>query len=208
MRVLLVDDHAVVREGMKLVLAEEDSVVVGEASTGQEALERVRAESWDVVVLDIGLPDRNGLDVLREIKGEYRDLPVLVLTMFGDEVHAVRVLKAGGAGFLSKESVSDELLDAVRSVARGERYLTASLANRLASRAGVPEHVARHETLSDRELQVLCMIASGTRLTDIATALGLSVKTVSTYRARILRKTRLNSTEELIQHAIRSGLVS
>lgn len=207
MRVLVVDDHAVVREGMKQVLAEEPSVTVGEASTGQEALRRVRGEPWDVVVLDIGLPDRSGLDVLREIKTTHPRLPVLVLTVFGEQVYAVRVLKAGAAGFLTKECVSEELLEAVRKAAAGQRYLSTSLAQKLAWRVSARSESEGHEALSDRELQVLSLIASGRSLTETATALGLSVKTVSTYRARILSKMSLSTTADLIHYAVRHGLV-
>lgn len=207
MRVLVIDDHAIVREGMKQVLAEEPMVTVGEASTGQEALRRVRREPWDVVILDIGLPDRSGLDVLREIKAIRPTLPVLVLTVFGEEVYAVRVLRAGAAGFLTKESVSEELLDAVRKAAAGQRYLSTPLAQKLAWRISTPGQAEGHETLSDRELQVLSLIASGRSLTESATALGLSVKTVSTYRARILTKMGLTTTADLIHYAVRHGLV-
>jgi DNA-binding NarL/FixJ family response regulator len=207
MRVLVVDDHAIVREGMKRVLVEEENLVVGEASSARDALRRVRAERWDVVVLDLSLPDRSGLDVLAEIKAMDPTLRVLVLTVFGEEIYAVRVLKAGADGFLTKESVPDELLKAVRKVASGQRYLTRSLAEKLAWRFSVGDEVAGHEALSDRELQVLCMLASGRRMTAVAAELGLSIKTVSTYRARILTKMGLNTTAELIQYAIRNGLI-
>jgi DNA-binding NarL/FixJ family response regulator len=207
MRVLVVDDHAIVREGMKQVLAEEANVLVGEASTAREAMRRVRTEPWDVVVLDINLPDRSGLEVLDEIKALRPTPRVLVLTVFGEEIYAVRVLKAGADGFLTKESVPEELLKAVHKVASGERYLTRSLAEKLAWRFSVGTEAGGHEALSDRELQVLCMIASGRRLSDVAAELALSIKTVSTYRARILAKMGLSTTAELIQYAIRNGLV-
>jgi DNA-binding NarL/FixJ family response regulator len=207
MRVLVVDDHAVVREGMKQILAEEDDLVLGEAKSGQEALHQLRSQPWDVVVLDISLPDRSGLDILKEIKARYPEVPVLVLTVFGEDLYAVRVLKAGAEGFLTKESLTDELLQAVRRVARRERYLSPPVAQKLAWRFGLQGKAAGHELLSDRELQVLSLIAAGKRLAEIAQVLGISVRTVSTHRTRILTKMGLETTADLIQYAIRNRLV-
>jgi DNA-binding NarL/FixJ family response regulator len=206
-RVLVVDDHAVVRHGMKQILADAGIASIGEASSAQEALDRLAAEHWDVVVLDVGLPDRNGLDVLRDIKALHPRLPVLVLTVFGEEPYAARALKAGAAGFLTKECLPEDLVHSVRELSQGRRYLSPRLACNLAFRLGSPPEPYGHEHLSDREFQVLSMLASGKRMTDAAATLGLSIKTVSTYRTRILTKIGVRTTADLIQYAIRHGLV-
>lgn len=207
-KILVVDDHAIVRQGLKQILAETpDLVVTGEASSGEEALQKIRTAQWDVVVLDISLPDPNGLIVLQQIKSEYPHLPVLVLTMHAEDQYAVRVLKAGAAGFLTKESAPDQLVSAIKRVASGGRYISPSLAEKLVSDLGSDPRKPRHQVLSDREFQVLCMIASGKTLTKIAEELGVSVKTVSTHRTRLLKKMRLTNNAELVHYAIRNGLV-
>jgi len=207
MRVLVVDDHAIVRQGMRRILSEADVASIGEAATAAEALALIGAEHWDVVVLDVGLPDRSGLEALKEIKATHPTLPVLVLTVFGEEPYAARALKAGAAGFLTKECLPEDLVSAVRELSQGRRYLNPQLAYKLAFSLGnSPERVG-HEHLSDREFQVLSMLASGKRMVDAASALGLSIKTVSTYRARILMKIGVRTTADLIQYAIRHGLV-
>ena len=207
-KVLIVDDHAIVREGLKQVLADApDLEVTGEASSGEEALEKVRAGHWDVVVLDISLPGINGLVVLQQIKRQYPDLPVLVLSMYGEEQYAVRTLKAGAAGYLTKETAPHELVTAIRKVGSGGKYMSPSLMEKMVSALATDLKRPKHETLSDREFQVLCMIAAGKTLTGIGEDLGLSVKTVSTHRARMLKKMRLKSNAELIHYAIRYGLV-
>ncbi|MGH7479891.1 MAG: response regulator, partial [Candidatus Methylomirabilales bacterium] len=196
-KILVIDDHAIVRQGLKQILAETpDLVVTGEASSGVEALQKIRTGQWDVVVLDISLPDPSGLIVLQQIKSEYPELPVLVLTMHAEDQYAVRVLKAGAAGFLTKESAPDQLVSAIKRVASGGRYISPTLAEKLVSDLGSDIRKPRHEVLSDREFQVLCMIAAGKTLTKIAEELGVSVKTVSTHRTRLLKKMRLKNNAE------------
>lgn len=206
-RVLIVDDHAVVRQGLKLILTESDlPVSIGEAGSGQEALSMARSGNWDVVVLDISLPDRSGLDVLKQIKSYYPKLPVLVLTMHAEEQYAVRVLRAGAAGYLTKDSAPEEMAAAVKKVAGGGRYVSSSLAERLVfDMGGMRERP--HEALSDREFQVFCMLASGERIKDIAEKLCLSVKTVSSHRARILTKMKMRNNAQLVQYALEYKLI-
>lgn len=208
MRILIADDHAIVREGLKRILGTApDPVAIGEARDGAEVVERVRNEKWDVVLLDIAMPGKNGLDALKQIRALSPSLPVLVLSVYPEDQYAVRVLRAGAAGYLTKESAPDELLAAVRKVARGGRYISATLAEQLAGELGADRGELPHERLSDREFQVLRLIASGMTLTQIAEELPLSVKTVSTYRSRILEKMRLRNNAELTHYAIRNGLV-
>jgi two-component system, NarL family, invasion response regulator UvrY len=206
-RVLIVDDHSVVRQGLKQILHESDiPVIVGEAASGQEALTLARTGDWDLVVLDISLPDRSGLDVLKQIKSYYPKLPVLVLTMHAEEQYAVRVLRAGAAGYLTKDSSPEEMASAVKKVAGGGRYVSSSLAEKLVfDMGGLRERP--HEALSDREFQVFCMLASGERIKDIAEKLCLSVKTVSSHRARILTKMKMRNNAQLVQYALEQKLI-
>ncbi len=207
-RVLIADDHAVVRQGLKQILGDTpEMVVAGEATTGQEALDKVRAEPWDVVVLDISMPDRSGLDVLKIVRAEWPELPVLVLSMYPEDQYARRVLKAGASGYLTKNSAADELVKAIRKVVRGGKYVSPSLAERLALDLGTDPSRLPHEALSDREFQVLQLIATGKSARAIAAELSLSVKTVSTYRARVLEKLNLRTTAELIHYALQNHLI-
>jgi len=207
-RVLIADDHAVVRQGLKQILGDTpEMLVAGEATNGQEVLDKVRAESWDVVVLDISMPDRSGLDILKELQSERPKLPVLVLSMYSEDQFAVRVLKAGASGYLTKDSAPDELVKAIRKVVSGGTYVSAFLAEKLAFEIGTDSSKMPHETLSDREFQVLRLIAAGKSVTDIAAELYLSVKTVSTYRARLLQKMNLTTNAELIHYAIQNRLI-
>jgi len=207
-RALIADDHAVVRRGLKELLTESEEVaVIGEAASGREVLEQVRRAEWDVVVLDINLPDQNGIDVIRAVKGERPRLPVLVLTICSEEQYAVRALRAGAAGYLTKESAPEELLGAVRKVASGGRYIGPSLAERLAQRVARDSEDPPHETLSDREFQVFRMLASGKTVSQAAEALHLSVKTISTYRARLLEKMALRTNADLTVYAVRNSLI-
>ena len=207
-RVLIADDHAVVRQGLKQILGDTpEMLVAGEATNGQEALDRVRAEAWDVVVLDISLPDRSGLDILKELQSERPKLPVLVLSMYSEDQFAVRVLKAGARGYLTKDSAPDELVKAIRKVVSGGTYVSAFLAEKLAFEIGTDSSKLPHEALSDREFQVLRLIAAGKSVKEIAAELYLSVKTVSTYRARLLQKMNLETNAELIHYAIQNHLI-
>ena len=207
-RALIADDHAVVRQGLKQILGDTpEMLVAGEATNGQEVLDKVRAEPWDVVVLDISMPDRSGLDILKQLRSERPKLPVLVLSMYAEDQYAVRVLKAGGSGYLTKDSMPDELVKALRKVVSGGTYVSPFLAEKLASEIGTDSSRLPHETLSDREFQVLRLIATGKSVTEIAAQLCLSVKTVSTYRARTLEKMNLGTNAEVIHYALRNHLI-
>ena len=208
-RVLVVDDHPVVRKGLTLILAEEPEIgEVGEADSTAGLLRLLATGTWDVVVLDISLPDRSGLETLKDVKAMRPDLPVLILSMHPEDQYAPRVLKAGAAGFVSKESAAEELVNAVKKVVGGGRYVSPSLAERLAELIEDDYQGPPHERLSDREFQVMRMLAEGKRLKDIADELCLSVKTVSTYRARVLEKMGVESNAELTYYAIKNGLIT
>jgi DNA-binding NarL/FixJ family response regulator len=208
MRVLIVDDHAVFRRGLKETLAEAFSkVTFGEAKTAQEAVEHVRRQDWDVVILDISMPGKSGLDILDDLKHLRPKLPVLLLSMHPEQQFARRALKSGAAGYLTKDSVTEELKEAVKKIVGGGRYVSATLAETLAVDLRQGADTPLHELLSDREFQVLRMIASGKTIKDIAEDLSLSVKTVSTYRARILEKTSMKTNAELIRYALQTRLV-
>jgi two-component system invasion response regulator UvrY len=207
-KILVADDHAVVREGLKQILSETpDMVVAGEASSGQEVLNKVRKNNYDVVLLDISMPGRGGLDVLKQLKDEKPGLPVLILSIYPEEQYAVRALRAGASGYLTKESASDELIAAIRKISQGRKYVSASLAEKLAFDMEINAEKPTHEMLSDREYQVMCMIAKGKTIKEIAGELSLSVKTISTYRSRILDKMRMKNNAELTYYAIKNKLV-
>lgn len=206
--VLIADDHTIVRKGLKQLLAETpDMVVAGEASNGYEVLEKIKQNHYDVLLLDISMPGKSGLDILKELRAEKPKLPVLVLSMYPEEQYAVRVLRAGASGYLTKESAPDELVVAMRKVAQGKKYVSPSLAEKLAVDLEVDATKPAHETLSDREYQVMCMIASGETVGEIAEKLSLSAKTISTYRARILEKMSMKNNAELTHYAIQNKLV-
>ena len=208
MRILIADDHAVVRRGLKQILADEfKQAHFGEAANAREALDRLRKENWDAVVLDITTPGRSGLEALKEIREEKPKLPVLVLSMHPEDQFAVRVLKSGASGYMTKESAPEELVGAIKKVLAGGRYVSPSLAEKMASYLAIDSPKAPHERLSDREFVVLRMIASGKTVSQIAEELSLSVKTVSTYRTRILEKTGMTSNAELTHYAIKNQLV-
>ncbi|MEW6001110.1 MAG: response regulator transcription factor [Nitrospirota bacterium] len=207
-KVLIADDHTIVREGLKQILAETpDIVVTGEASNGQEVLNKVWKNDYDLILLDISMPGRSGLDILKELRSQRPKLPVLILSMHPEEQYAVRVLKSGAAGYLTKESAPEELVKAIRKVVRGGKYVSPNLAMKLASELKIDVERPPHESLSDREYQVMCMIASGKTVKEIAEELSLSVKTISTYRARILEKMKLKNNAELTHYAIQHKLV-
>lgn len=207
-RILIVDDHAIVREGLKQILAEvSDIEVAGEADTSSRALQLARQQAWDLVLMDISMPDRSGLETLELLKKEHPGIKVLMLSMYRETQYAVRALKTGAMGYLNKQSAPDQLVNAIRLVASGKKYISAEVAQELASeisgeRTGLP-----HESLSNREFQTLCMIASGQTVSIIADKLALSVKTISMYRARLLKKMQLKNNAELTHYAIRHGLL-
>lgn len=206
-KILIADDHPIVRSGLKQIMIKEPGMVVdGEAQNARELLALVRKRAWDVVILDINLPDRNGLDVLIQLKKEFPKLPVLILSVHAEEQYAVRALKSGAAGCLTKHSVPGELVKAIRKAVAGGRYVSSSLAERLAFDLESGERPL-HQTLSGREFAVMCMIASGKRINEIAEKLFLSPKTVSTYRARILEKMGMKTNADLTQYVIENKLV-
>jgi len=206
--ILIGDDHAVVRRGLRQIFDEtEEFKVVAEAGDGFEVLEQVRKHPVDLVVLDISMPGLNGLDALKQLRNEFPALPVLVLSIYGEDQYAVRVLKAGASGYLSKESAPEELLVAARRIVHGGKYVSPSLAEKLAMEIQTPATKMPHELLSDREYQVMCLIASGKTVSEIATELHLSVKTVSTYRSRLLIKMGMKNNAEITHYAIKNGLV-
>jgi two-component system, NarL family, invasion response regulator UvrY len=208
MKILITDDHAVVRQGLKQILLEEFTrAEFGEATNAQEAIDRVWKENWDVVVLDITMPGRSGLEVLKEIKKSRPKLPVLVLSMHPEDQFAVRLLKIGASGYMTKESAPNELVGAVKKVMAGGRYVSPALGEKMASYLAVDVQTPPHERLSDREFLVLRQIASGKTPTLIAKELGLSVKTISTYRMRILEKMSMANNAELTHYAIQNQLV-
>jgi DNA-binding NarL/FixJ family response regulator len=207
-RVFIADDHAIVREGLKQILAEQrDIVVAGEAENGLDAIKLFRKSRCHVMLLDISMPDRNGIEVLKQIKQERPELAVLMLSMHREDQYAIRALKAGAAGYLTKQSAPRELVTAIRQVAGGQKYVSATLAQALASQVGADHEAPPHDSLSDREFQTLTMIASGKTVSEIARDLSLSVKTISEYRARLLAKMNLKTSAELTHYAIRNGLV-
>lgn len=207
-KILIADDHAVVREGVKHILSEiPDIHITGEASSGTEVLDRINSKDYDVILLDIAMPGRDGLEILKDIKMQQPKLSVLILSMFPEEQYALRALKSGAAGYLTKDSIPDELVKAIRKIARGGKYISASFSEKLLFSLDSDAERPPHETLSDREFQVMRMIASGKRLREIADELALSEKTVSTYRSRILEKMGMRNNTELTHYAIKNRLV-
>ena len=204
-RILIADDHAVVRQGLRHILAAESDIeVAGEVSTAQDLLEELtRKKTWDVLILDISMPGKSGLEILKELKQRWPTLPVLIYTMHAEEHFGLRAMRAGAAGYLTKDRPPSELVKAIRKVVTSGKYVSPSLAGQLESLPVTEAEQLLHQTLSDREFQVLGLLASGKTVTEVAEKLGLSVKTVSTYRARILQKLGFKNTAELIQYAIR-----
>jgi two-component system invasion response regulator UvrY len=207
-RVLIADDHAIVREGLKQILSEvPDMVVAGEAADGQEALERIRKDPWDIVLLDMSMPGKSGIELLKQIKSEYPKLPVLILSMHKEDQYAVRTLRAGASGYLTKESAPQLLVSAIRKVASGGRYISPSLAEKLLLDWSPNEDKPLHTLLSDREFQIFQMIVSGKSTSEIADELALSVKTVSTHKVRILQKMKMKNNTELVVYAMKYQLI-
>ena len=208
LKILIADDHTVVRKGLRQILLEEFlSAEIEEAIDAEELMKKVMRKEWDIVVSDISMPGRSGLEVLQQIKQHYPRLPVLILSVHPEEQYAVRVLKAGASGYLNKDSAPDELVKAVRQVLLGKKYITPSIAERLASLLDQDPDKQPHESLSDREFEVLKLLAAGSPVSEIAEKLSLSVTTVSTYRARILAKMNLRNNADLTLYAIKNQLL-
>ncbi len=207
-RIMITDDHAIVRQGLRQILSETDDLkVTGEAETGFQAIKIVRQKTFDVMLLDISLPDRNGIEILKQVKKDQPNLAVLVLSMHTEHEFAVRALKAGAAGYLNKQSAPAQLVTAIRQVAAGDKYVSPTVAQELANAIGTDVDQPLHDSLSDREFQTLCQIAAGKTLADISAEMFLSPKTVSVYRARLLEKLKLTNNSELIRYAIKNKLV-
>jgi DNA-binding NarL/FixJ family response regulator len=207
-KVLVADDHAIVRRGLIQILTEHaDMAVVGEAQDAQELFAQARAQDWDIGILDVSMPGRGGLEVLKDLKSEFPTRPVLILSVHPEDQYAVRALKAGAAGYLTKDSAPGELVTAIRKAMQGGKYVSPTLAEKLAFNLAPDPDRLPHETLSDREYQVLCAIASGKTVSEIADEMTLSVKTISTYRARILEKMQRKNNAELTHYAIQHKLV-
>lgn len=207
-KVLIADDHAIVREGLRQILADtKDIVVAGDAENAFDAIKLVHASDCQVLLLDISMPDRSGIEVLKQLRKECPNTAVLMLSMHREDQYAIRSMKAGAAGYLNKQSAPAELVSAIRQVADGRKYISAALAQELANQVNDTYDLPAHETLSDREFQTLTMIASGKSVTDIANELMLSVKTISMYRARLLQKMKLRHNAELTHYAVKNRLI-
>ncbi len=208
MRVLCVDDHAIFRQGVKQILLQHDrQTKIGEAATAEQAMQLVRESRWDVAILDLSLPDRSGLHLLTELKREQPDMPVLILSMHADDEYALRALRTGASGYVTKESAPEELIIAIQKVTHGGRYMTPALAEKVAFAAASPSHVEKpHHLLSERESEVLRLIGAGKSLKEIAAMLSLSVKSVGTYRARVLEKMGMTTNADLIRYVIEQNL--
>ncbi len=208
-RILIADDHSIVREGLKQIVADTpDLIIAGEAKNGHELVLQIEKNKYDVAVVDISMPDSHILDLLKQIRQIHRKLPVLILSMHPEDQYGVRVMKAGAAGYLTKESAPTELITAIRTVAGGKKYISATLAEKLIFALKNNDQKTPHEALSDREFQVFTMLAEGRPAKEIAAELYLSEKTISTYRSRILTKIQLKNNSELIHYAVRNGLTN
>jgi len=206
-RVFVADDHALFREGVKALLSDEpDLTVAGEAGTARETLQRIRNESWDILLLDISLPDGSGIDLLRQMRPHKPELPILILSMHPEEQYAVNLLRAGADGYITKDAVPQQVVQAIRTLLQGRKYISPNVANMLAEDIG-SDHRPLHEQLSEREFQVFCKLAAGRSVGNIAEELFLSNKTVSTYRARVMEKMNAKSNADLTYYAIKNGLI-
>jgi two-component system invasion response regulator UvrY len=208
MKILIADDHTIFREGLKHILTEyPDMIVADEARNGREVLDKIWNNDYDMVLLDISMPGMTGLEALKQLKNDRPKLPVLVLSMHPEEQYAVRALRAGASGYLTKESAPDELMTAIRKISQGRKYITSSLAERLALEMEADSEKPLHDVLSDREYQVLRMIAEGKTVKQIGEELSLSIKTVSTYRTRIMEKMKMTTNAELMHYAMKHHLL-
>lgn len=207
-RVLVVDDHAIIRKGLKQILDDTDDMrVTGEAESGMQAIQMARSDAFDLLLLDISLPDKHGVEVLKQLKITHPQLSILMLSMHAEEQYAVRAMKAGASGYLNKQSAPAQLVEAIRQVSRGKKYISSELAQQLAEGLSEGFHELLHQTLSNREYQTLCLLASGKKLSEMAEIMSLSAKTVSVYRARLLDKMKLKTNAEAIQYAISNHLL-
>ncbi|NOY59135.1 MAG: response regulator transcription factor [Calditrichaeota bacterium] len=207
-KILVADDHAIVREGLKGIISTTiDLQVTAEAETGQEVFDLIAKDEFDVILLDISLPGRNGLEILKQLKNEVPDMPVLILSVYPEEQYAVRAIKAGAAGYLSKAGAPDELVKAIRRVAWGKKYISASVAEELALEMETGFEKLPHEKLSDREFEIMQRIAGGSTVSKIAQDMLLSVKTISTYRSRILKKMNIKTNADMTLYAVKHGLI-
>jgi DNA-binding NarL/FixJ family response regulator len=206
--ILIADDHAIVRRGLKQILDEEPGLaIVSEAENGQDVLDMSRHRTWDLVILDINLPGRSGIDILNELHYAYPKLPVLILSMYPEDQYALRVLNAGASGYLTKQSAPEELVKAIKKIRGGGKYYSDAVIDQLVTKPEARQVKPTHEILSDREFQVMVLIASGKTLSEIGENLALSIKTVSTYRKRILTKLNMKNNAELIHFALKNNLV-
>ena len=207
-KLLIADDHPIVREGLKQIIRNAPDIIIsGEANDGIEAFSKIKKENYDVILLDISMPRKNGIEILNEIKKEKIKSRILILSIHPEEQYAIRALKAGAYGYLTKDSVPNELISAIRKVSMGEKYINLSLAEKLVDNLRVGLDKTPHEALSNREYQVMLMLASGKSMQEIAKELFLSVKTVSTYKTRILKKMKMKNTFEIIYYAIKNKLI-
>lgn len=207
-KILIADDHAIVREGLKQIVAEEkDMTVAGEAEDSIKLMELLKDQSWNIIILDINMPGKSGLEALKDIRQQFPDLPVLILSMFSEDQYGLRALKAGASGYLKKVSAPTELVKAIRKIVSGGKYINESLAERIAESMSENQKELLHQKLSDREYQIMCNIASGKSAEDIANDLSISVNTVYSYRNRILEKMHLKTNVELTRYAIQNNLI-
>lgn len=207
-KVLIADDHSIVRQGLKQILADiPDMEIFGEASSGDEALRFIRGEGWNVMLLDIAMPGKNVMELIKLAKQQSPHLPILILSMYPEDQYAIRMLRAGADGYLNKESAPEQLVEAIRKVAKGGKYVSQTMADKLIDELNSKHETPLHATLTDREFQVFCGIYYGKSVTDLAQQMALSVKTISTYRTRLMKKMNMSTNAEIIHYAIKNNLL-
>ena len=208
LKILIADDHAIVRRGLKQILLEQyPTAEIGEVDDAESAISQVHSGNWDILISDMNMPGRSGLDVLHQIKHTKPKLPILIMSMYSEDQYAIRVLKAGASGYLSKETIHDDIIKAIETVLIGKKFITPAIAEKLADSFDVGANSKQHETLSDREFDVLKLLASGKSVTEIGEQLSLSPTTVSTYRSRIMDKMQTQSNADLTRYALENGLI-